>query len=200
MTVPGVADWSVDREEHSHAVRLEPRLDGVRPTWGEVVERWRNDPVFCDFFTELLASMPFEAFFWETPPIDASTFERPFECVVADARVLASVDADGDAFAQHFAGADEPIIRFENLGGDAMLVVPTPDEDVDCAHLAAFLRTAPRSTSRELWRRVGEAVEERLSERSMWVSTSGAGVYWLHVRLDRRPKYYVWRPYATRPR
>lgn len=24
----------------------------------------------------------------------------------------------------------------------------------------------------------------------IWLSTSGLGVYWLHVRLDTRPKYY----------
>jgi hypothetical protein len=30
----------------------------------------------------------------------------------------------------------------------------------------------------------------RLSARPVWLSTAGAGVAWLHVRLDDRPKYY----------
>jgi hypothetical protein len=28
-----------------------------------------------------------------------------------------------------------------------------------------------------------------------WLSTAGAGVSWLHVRLDDRPKYYGYAPY-----
>lgn len=29
----------------------------------------------------------------------------------------------------------------------------------------------------------------------IWLSTSGLGVYWLHMRLDRRPKYYTYEPF-----
>ena len=31
----------------------------------------------------------------------------------------------------------------------------------------------------------------------VWVSTAGAGVSWLHVRLDDRPKYYGYQPYRN---
>jgi hypothetical protein len=31
--------------------------------------------------------------------------------------------------------------------------------------------------------------------KPVWLSTAGAGVSWLHVRLDDRPKYYGYRPY-----
>lgn len=30
---------------------------------------------------------------------------------------------------------------------------------------------------------------------NLWCSTSGLGVYWLHIRLDQYPKYYTYRPY-----
>ncbi len=33
----------------------------------------------------------------------------------------------------------------------------------------------------------------------VWLSTAGAGVSWLHVRLDDRPKYYGHGPYRTAP-
>ena len=44
---------------------------------------------------------------------------------------------------------------------------------------------------------VGEQMAGRVSltEDSVWLSTSGLGVYWLHVRLDSRPKYYTYEPY-----
>jgi hypothetical protein len=36
----------------------------------------------------------------------------------------------------------------------------------------------------------------RVSTTPVWLSTAGAGVAWLHVRLDDRPKYYSHRPYT----
>ena len=47
----------------------------------------------------------------------------------------------------------------------------------------------------ELWAAVGVAVKEALGEQPLWVSTSGLGVYWLHVRLDSSPKYFQHTPY-----
>lgn len=54
----------------------------------------------------------------------------------------------------------------------------------------------------ELLALVGKEVERRVASNShggtpvpLWVSTSGLGVSWLHVRLDSRPKYYTYAPY-----
>jgi hypothetical protein len=40
-------------------------------------------------------------------------------------------------------------------------------------------------------------VELSLSETPLRASTSGAGVAWLHIRFDTRPKYYIPLPYRT---
>ena len=81
--------------------------------------------------------------------------------------------------------------------GDATLVVPSPrGPDAAYGHLAAFVRGASEAQNHALWEAVGEAVEERLNQRPLWLSTAGGGVSWLHVRLDARPKYYAYRPYA----
>src|SRR4051812_31098730 len=42
-----------------------------------------------------------------------------------------------------------------------------------------------------LWGLVGAAMQRRLSTRPVWLSTAGAGVSRLHVRLDDQPKYMV---------
>jgi hypothetical protein len=39
----------------------------------------------------------------------------------------------------------------------------------------------------------------RVGRQPVWLSTAGAGVAWLHVRLDDRPKYYGHGPYRQRP-
>ena len=86
-------------------------------------------------------------------------------------------------------------------------VVPREDASLkrsDGAHFASFLRGGSREQTHELLRAVGAAVDARMSEvddgaRPLWVSTSGSGVSWLHVRLDERPKYYTFQPYARWP-
>ena len=107
-----------------------------------------------------------------------------------------------DAFREHFARDEDGdgVVAFDNLGGDATLVVPCPLASPDAyAHLAAFVRKAPAPQVHALFRRVAEESLARLSARPLWLSTAGMGVYWLHVRLDARPKYYRHAPYKTPP-
>ena len=122
------------------------------------------------------------------------TLTRPFEFVLVEAAALASVPAQRRAFASYFNA--EPVVDFPNLGGDAHLVVPCPlARDDQFAHLALFSRNATSEQQHQFWQRVGLAVTKFVGERPLWLSTSGLGVYWLHVRLDSRPKYYTFRPY-----
>lgn len=165
-------------------------------TFAEAIMLLRDDKTFRTFLSETLADVPFPAFRWETPGVTTKTASKPFEFVVSDSPEL-SRRPDRKAFAEHFADAGVEAITFKNLGGDAILVVPTPQGELQAyGHLAPFLRSAPTSQQHELWRLVGEEMTNRLGDRPVWLSTAGAGVAWLHVRLDDRPKYYGYRPYA----
>jgi hypothetical protein len=176
--------------------------DAVQLRYSQVVYLWGHDFEFCVFFNRLLAEAPFPAFFWETPPVTRSSMDQPFECIVADSPALAGVTADASAFAEYFSSADEDgIVGFPNLGNDAFLIAPCPRGDLGAyPHLATFVREAPACQQQALWHRVGAAVAERVSDRPLWVSTSGLGVYWLHLRLDSYPKYYTYRPYTITAR
>jgi hypothetical protein len=63
------------------------------------------------------------------------------------------------------------------------------------AHLAAFVREAPENLQQAFWARIGAALASCLGNSPVWLSTSGLGVYWLHARFDRYPKYYTHAPY-----
>src|SRR5262245_64944563 len=103
---------------------------------------------------------------------------------------------DPGAFAEHFR-PDRSVVTFDNLGHDAVLVAPCPGEPgSNFSHLASFNGTAAPAQQDALWQAVGEAMDERLGARPVWLSTAGLGVAWLHVRLDDRPKYYRHAPYA----
>jgi len=166
-----------------------------------VIELWRDSESFRSFFTATLSQIPFEAFFWETPPVTRRTVDRVFECVVIESGALARLNPDTDPFSSQFTSRPfEPVLTFPNLGGDAILVVPAPlAHAAGYTHLARFLRQGPRGQVDALWRSVGVAMHDRLSDAPTWLSTAGMGVSWLHIRLDARPKYYRHGPYKTSP-
>src|SRR5215212_1807025 len=181
--------WTSRTERLPGGLRVAIDLDGSPVSFAEVLLLWREDAEFRAFFIDQLAGAPFTAFRWETPRLTAATADRPFEYVLIDSPGLAKT-ADPDAFAAYFGGAKEGVVEFANLGRDAVLVVPCPDGPHPAyRHLAAFVRQAPEAQKHALWQLVGEAMQRRLGDRPVWLSTAGAGVSWLHVRLDDQPKY-----------
>jgi hypothetical protein len=192
MSEPHVERVIVDARTH----RLRFLREGAPMSWAAVSLAWQRDPAFSSSFAVALRDTPFAAFFWESPPVSGATRGRACEHVIVDAPRLAGVRAEPDAFEDHFAKG-EPIATFANLGADAVLVAPAPFGDPQSgAHLAAFLRAAPPDRVEALFAAVGRAFDARLERpEPVWLSTSGVGVRWLHVRLDDRPKYITHRPY-----
>lgn len=166
----------------------------------EIFSMWIDEPSFSDAFGTLLADLPWRAFRWETPALVEDDFGEAFEFVVVDAPDLIG-PPDPTAFSEHFRRAGHrAAIEFDNLGGDARLVAPCPRaDDKAYTHLARFVRHASKAQQRALWRAVGLAVLRRAGDIPVWLSTAGAGVSWLHVRLDDKPKYYAHAPYRVSP-
>jgi hypothetical protein len=189
--------WNARSEELRGARGLRIILTlGSRPaSFTDVLRGWQGDADFRALFNALLADAPFAAFRWETPAVTAATVTRPFECVLLDSPGLAR-RPEPEAFAEHFTAADDGVVSFANLGGDALLIVPCPVAELSAyGHLAAFVSLGPERQRQALWRAVGEAMGRRVGAKPVWLSTAGAGVSWVHVRLDDRPKYYGYGPY-----
>lgn len=192
--------WTTEIGEGDRAgvARIVVRRDSAAVSYAAVVEAWRCDAEFRAWFNALLAGAAFRAFRWETPPVTATTVGQPFEFVVLDSPSLER-QPDPEAFREHFGGGPEAEVAvFANLGGDATMVVPQPLAAATAyGHLAAFVRSAPDHQRHALWRAVGDAMARRIGTKPVWLSTAGAGVSWLHVRLDDRPKYYGFAPYRA---
>ncbi len=183
---------------NGRVIKLSIDIGSSPVSYADVIHQWQNDAGFRSFFIDLLVASPFSAFRWETPPITTATANHPFEFVLLDSPDLES-DPDPAAFAEHFIDmAPGGVVEFSNLGRDAIMVVPCPDDPLsNYGHLAAFLRHSPEPQQHSLWERVGAAMHRRLGPRPVWLSTAGRGVAWLHVRLDDRPKYYGYAPYRS---
>jgi hypothetical protein len=179
-------------------VKINVMNDGRAVSYRRIIDSWRADEAFRRFFISLLAEAPFSAYLWETPPVTRDTMDHPFEFVLVDNKQLANAQPDARAFDDQFRSApiNGEVVAFSNLSGDALLVAPCPRTSDGCyAHLATFSRNAPLQQQHLLWQLVGETIAQRLDEHPLWISTSGLGVYWLHVRLDAYPKYYAFEPY-----
>ena len=169
-------------------------------TYKQVIELWQADSSFCSFFNSLLADNSFDAYFWETPPITLSTIDRKFEFVLVDNPRFKKIAPNPHPFKKYFVSTpiNQDIVTFPNLRQDATLIVPCPSVDNSAyTHIANFVRQAPLSQQIALWKTVGEVLKQNLNQKPIWVSTSGLGVYWLHLRLDSYPKYYHFKPYKN---
>lgn len=144
------------------------------------------------------------AVFFETRPFSASTFHEPFEAVLRDAtKQFDALNEDSTAFDVYLdtktANCTGSAV-FPNLGGDAMLIVPTrhPARTGPHVHLLDFMRNAPVEHCAALMHTVGAVYYSTLADARLvgcdyflWLSTAGLGVYYPHIRIDSHPKYYT---------
>ena len=194
----GAGGWSA-RKSGSGNLESFRLFEGQQAlSFRRVLSLLAQDADFAVWYTKTLASSAFQAFFWEHPPLVAGNVDSAAEFVLVDAPALAGLEQDTAAFRNQFS--DEAVVSFRNLGGDALLIAPAPaDATTDYSQLAAFLRSAGGSQIQALWRLAGQSVMESLSDTPLWLSTSGLGVAWLHLRLDTTPKYYQHQPYRQWP-
>ncbi len=170
-------------------------------SFAEVIAGWRDNEEFRAFFIAELAATDFSAYFWEMPPIRRGHPEIDYEYVAIRSDGLEQLHPDARAFDSKLRAArsSRSVVSFPNLGGDAFLVVPKPISSLESyGHIAAFVRSAPAVQRQELFQTLGGAISDVLGEndKRIWVSTSGLGVPWVHIRLDSYPKYYNHQPYA----
>lgn len=181
------------------AIQQEIKKDTVKYTFlfadkplsnKDVCELWRSSEEFVGFFVEVLKASVFDAFFWEVKPVAWAKMEEEFEFVLVDSPLLSNNQSDSSSFHAYFEENDW-VTSFFNLTGDSQLVVPVERSDFrNYAHLAKFVRNAPHVQIEIFWKRVGEEFSKAIGAQDRWLSTSGLGVHWLHVRIDAKPKYY----------
>jgi len=135
--------------ESQHQYHLLRDVD--RLTFGDFIRALREDAGFRKFYNTLLADSPFEGIYWEHPPLSASILEQPYEMVLIAAPYFSRARPEPNAFRAHFVKG-EPVVDFLNLGGDARLVVPTPQGAAGIyTHLASFVRRAPTAQRDAFW-------------------------------------------------
>ena len=188
--------WQTKDEKIKNGKRFTIKLDLMPITYNEVLNLWQFDADFREYFVSTLANSDFTAFRWETPPISIASINQPFEYVLLDSPGL-NREADSSAFSEFIENCGtSSVVEFKNLHKDARMIVPCESEpSANYCHLGSFLRSAPNEQIHDLWKLIGKVVQEEIGQSPRWLSTAGAGVPWLHIRLDSTPKYYGYGKY-----
>ena len=183
--------WTAQRDNpgSKDTLRLRFYAGDDRLSYAGFLRALVEDKSFRELVLNEMRAAPYVAFRWETPPLDSSSIEQPFECLMHDSPEL-DVPADPTDFKTNFQTGTE-VVSFKNLGDDATLIVPCPiAKSANYSHIGAFHHSAPRSQQHAFWIAVAQTMLARVGPKPLWLSTAGGGVDWLHMRLDERPKYY----------
>lgn len=201
--------------------------DSLKATWHEVLSLGAADTAkgrrFRDGLVRVLKQCPHKAVYFECNPVRADRVKNtPFLMTLLNSPSLAKIKtadpqpfskqllkASGHSASAHSAsGRNRFAAAFPNLSGDAVLIVPTgattllPQTiNLDAyAHLVAFVRRGGAAEVDAFWKAVFQQMTQRLRQNPqtwIWLSTSGDGVSWLHMRCDTTPKYYRFKPFKT---
>ena len=82
--------------------------------------------------------------------------------------------------------------HFPNPSGTNILVIPMPKKNKNYAHLRLFCDNAPKKQKVEFWKYVAKQVDKALKKsETVFVSTHGKDVPYLHVRIECFPKNHL---------
>ncbi|CAM9729848.1 unnamed protein product [Ectocarpus sp. 6 AP-2014] len=131
--------------------------------------------------------------FWEcSPAYDGGDSPFRFKTKSAPRDLPANTPADRSPFAEHLRRARGLPVSFRSSSTPSTTLVISPDFGKYFAHIGNFYKHSTLEERKALWRKVATELEKILARwETVYVSTQGSGVHWLHVRLSLTPRYYV---------
>ncbi len=159
---------------------------GRRMNWREKIEGWkRGDIQTYPFFMK-------KRFFWKTS-ICEKDMENEFKEVYIESDKLNGLKKmERGPFDFYIQNSTNPyVVAFNNLSNTTRLIIPMPRDGKNYISMKDFIDNAPKEQQKEFWKRVGMEIEEYLKKhKQVYVNTHGLGVYYFHLRLDKKPIYY----------
>jgi len=152
--------------------------------------------------TDILKNVPFESYYWYCCRINKDSDHEPFKFIVK--KCSFPQDEDSKTFSTYLK---KTINVFPNLSKDSLLLVPKRMKSAPknaYVSIASFMRLGPKDQIADFWKSFGNQIIwfgdfcDQYDIGSVWVSTHGNGVNYLHIRFDSGPKYLDWVPGLTK--
>lgn len=164
--------------------------------WIEVINLWKSNPAFNNFFTNIINECQFTDYFFECPGINLKKiYKQIFEFrLIKYSRLFPSTDLK--AFEDQRKNKSKSILVFPNLSHTSILIIPNKEQKSNFEiynSIGSFLRGGTSKQINLFFSQIGITLEKLLQDnqgKKIWLSTHGLGVHWLHIRLDFSPKYY----------
>lgn len=152
--------------------------------WKDVLNNWENGKVLS--YPQSIK----DRFLWNTSVLKNNgnvKFSQSFK----EDTTLPSTQ-NGDSFKDYFYKSQNKwVVSFPNLSGDTMLVVPNPIKNNNYVTLKDFIDNAPLEQQISFWKEVASVAKLFMSiHKKVWISVHGHGVYYTHIRISTKPKYY----------
>lgn len=170
--------------------------------WNKINENFSNN-IFIDSFIKLLSEFnPFNEYYIEFSPIKYNSIEHNiFEFILLKTSGFAS-NPDIKTFGiEKLNTNSNKIIWFQNPSNTALLIVPCYNHTYpieEYIHIGKFIKSSNIKQKRKLIIKMFELYFKLLEQEpnnKLWLSTHGKGVGWLHIRIDKIPRYITWKSY-----
>jgi len=83
-------------------------------SYSDWIDLLKPDALFRRFFSELLRTSPYKAYYFEVKPVSSATLNQKFEFVLVESKVLLDKKANRSAFASYFTSGKN-VVSFLNL-------------------------------------------------------------------------------------
>jgi hypothetical protein len=170
---------------------------GKEMTFRELFFFMKDQPVkFHLLLKEAVLSLDYPAVYLEFPKLSDLKLSTRNTCVIIKAPELVNTRSDPEAFN---IDCKDKVCKIENLSKDAFLIIPNLESTNDYGHLYKFLMNCnDEQEIRLFWKTSAETIFRQLDIwGNIWISTSGLGIPWLHLRISRTPKYYHFKSYTV---
>jgi hypothetical protein len=152
--------------------------------WNEILENWESGNAHS--YPKILKYR----FMWNTSVIKNNGncyFYQKFK----GEKSLPSIQ-NTTSFHDHiFKSKTKYATSFPNLSGDTILVIPMPMKGKNFPTIKDFIDNSDEIQQIYFWKKVANETKKMMKKfDKIWVSTSGLGVPYCHVRICTKPKYY----------
>ncbi len=167
--------------------------DSQQISWYEILDLWKHNNAFIDFFVSLLILSNFNNFFWQCCSVNRNDLKKKlFECYLIETKYDFGV-ADNSSF-QEYLKTSKSIVNFYNFNKDCLLIVPNYNHSISKSsylNIYNFIKFAPKSQIHLLFHQISLNIYKEFHKtKKIYLNTHGLGVPWIHIRLDYYPKYY----------
>jgi hypothetical protein len=138
-----------------------------------------------------IKDLPFKAIYFESPPINKDTLNKPFFWVAVNA-YFPYQKADPLKFMEYF-DTDRKVASFKDLSGTILLVSPRPDTHYEkFLHLKQYIKYGSTESKNIFWNTIANDAYYLISlGNTIYLKTHGHGVPYVHFRIQLTPKYYM---------